>query len=132
MSVKSKGINAERDLIHKFWSENIPAVRIAGSGSSKYPSPDILAGTRKRKFAIEAKITKEDKKYLTKEEVNALKKFADMFGAEPWIAIKFKGAEWIFLPISEIGETEKCFLIEKEISEKKGILFEELINEFKY
>jgi len=132
MSVKSKGINAERDLIHKFWSENIPAVRIAGSGSSKYPSPDILVGTRKRKFAIEVKITKEDKKYLTKEEVKALKKFADLFGAEPWIAIKFKCAEWIFLPISEVEETEKCFLIEKEMSEKKGVLFEELIKEFKY
>jgi len=132
MSVKSKGINAERDLIHKFWSENIPAVRIAGSGSSKYPSPDILAGTRERKFAIEAKITKEGKKYLTKDEVKALKKFADLFGAEPWIAVKFKGTEWLFLPIGEIEETEKCFLIEKEMSEKKGVLFEELMKEFKY
>ena len=130
MSVKSKGINAERDLIHKFWSENIAAIRVAGSGSSKYPSPDILAGTRERKFAIEAKTTKEDKKYLTKEEVNDLKKFSDLFGAEPWIAIKFKSTEWLFLPLTEIAETKKCFLIEKKTTKKKGILFEELIKEF--
>ena len=130
MSVKSKGINAERDLIHKFWSENVPAIRVAGSGSSKYPSPDILAGTRTRKFAIEAKTTKEDKKYLTKEEVNDLKKFSDMFGAEPLVAVKFKATEWLFLPLTEIIETKKCFLIEKTTTKKKGILFEELIKEF--
>jgi len=130
MSVKSKGINAERDLIHKFWSENIPAVRIAGSGSSKYPSPDILAGTRTRKFAIEAKTTKEDKKYLTKEEVINLKQFSDMFGVEPLVAVKFKATEWLFLPLTEITETKKCFLIEKTTTKKKGILFEELIKEF--
>ena len=131
MSVKSKGINAERDLIHKFWFENIPAVRVAGSGSSKYASPDIIAGTRRRKFVIEVKITKDSKKYLTKDEVYELKKFANLFGAEAWVAIKFKGSEWLFLPIGEIEETEKCFLVEKEISEKKGILFEELAREFK-
>ena len=59
MSTKSKGINAERQLIHMFWSVKWTACRIAGSGSSKYPSPDIIAANRARKLAIEAKITKE-------------------------------------------------------------------------
>ena len=114
MSVKSKGINAERDLIHKFWSQGIVAMRIAGSGSSKYPSPDIIAGNYSRKLAIEAKTTKEDKKYFTKYEISELKTFSELFGAEPWIAIKFKGVEWLFLPITEIIETKKCFLINIE------------------
>ena len=130
MSVKSKGINAERELIHKFWSENIPAVRVAGSGSSKYPSPDILAGNGFRRLAIEAKTTKENKKYLTKEEINDLKKFSELFGAEPWVAVKFKGVEWLFLPISEIVETKKCFLVDAETAKRKGILFEELMKDF--
>jgi len=130
MSVKSKGINAERDLIHKFWSENIPAIRVAGSGSSKYPSPDIIAGNRSKRIAIEAKTTKENKKYLTKEEVGGLKNFSELFGAEPWVAIKFKGIEWLFLPITEIIETKKCFLINTETAKRKGILFEELIKNF--
>lgn len=130
MSVKSKGINAERDLIHKFWSANIAASRIAGSGSSKYPSPDILAGNRSRRLAIEAKITKENKKYLTKEEINDLKKFSELFGAEPWVAVKFKCTEWFFLPINETIETEKCFLINIETAKRRGILFEELIKNF--
>ena len=130
MSVKSKGINAERDLIHKFWSQGIVAMRIAGSGSSKYPSPDIIAGNYSRKLAIEAKTTKEDKKYFTKYEISELKTFSELFGAEPWIAIKFKGVEWLFLPITEIIETKKCFLINIETAKRKGILFEELIKNF--
>lgn len=130
MSYKSKGINAERDLIHRFWSTNITATRVAGSGSSKYPSPDILVGNRSRKLAIEAKITKENKKYLTKKEINELKIFSELFGAEPWIAIKFKGIEWLFLPLNEITETKKCFLIDAEIAKRRGILFEELIKNF--
>ena len=130
MSVKSKGINAERDLIHKFWSENIPALRVAGSGSSRYPSPDILAGNRSRKLAIEAKTTKENKKYLKKDEVSELKKFSELFGAEPWIAVKFKGVEWLFLPLEEIIETKKCFLVNIEIVKRRGVLFEELVRSF--
>ena len=56
MSRKSKGINAERSLIHKFWAHNWAAIRVAGSGSSKYPSPDVLAGNNLRKLAIEFQI----------------------------------------------------------------------------
>ena len=53
MSRKSKGINAERDLIHKFWGTGKwSAVRIAGSGSMKYPSADILATNKLRTLAI--------------------------------------------------------------------------------
>ena len=46
MSLKSKGINAERELIHKFWGVGWGAVRVAGSGSMRYPSSDILAANR--------------------------------------------------------------------------------------
>lgn len=52
MGLKQKGTIAERELIHLFWKNNIPAVRVAGSGSMRYPSPDILAGTPLKKFAI--------------------------------------------------------------------------------
>ena len=95
MSRKSKGINAERDLIHKFWgTEGWSAVRIAGSGSMKYPSADILASNKLRRLAIECKTCIKKSKYMPKEDIDQLRKFADLFGAEPWIAIKFKGREW--------------------------------------
>ena len=131
MSVKSKGINAERDLIHKFWTTNKwAAVRIAGSGSMRYPSADILATNKSRKLAIECKTTKDQKKYFTNEEIKQFKLFAERFGAEPWIAVKFKGVEWLFLPLNEIIETGKCFLVDIETAKRRGTLFEELIKNF--
>ncbi len=127
MSRKGKGINAERELVHKFWSVDWACLRIAGSGSSKYPSPDILVGNNVRRLAVECKTTKENKKYFGKEEICALKKFADIFGAEPWIAVKFKGKDWFFVSLEDVEEKGKTFLIDEKIAERKGLLFEELI-----
>ncbi len=127
MSLKSKGINAERELVHKFWSENWACLRIAGSGSSRYPSPDILVSNNLRRLAIECKVTKNKKKYFKKNEIEALKKFASMFGAEPWVAIKFKGYEWFFMPVEDLVETGKCFLADVGKAQSIGLLFEEII-----
>ena len=66
MSLKSKGINAERELVHMFWGENWACLRIAGSGSIKYPSPDLLVGNSLRRLAVECKTTKDSKKYFEK------------------------------------------------------------------
>ena len=128
MSLKSKGINAERELVHMFWSKDWACLRIAGSGSSRYPSPDILAGNKLRRLAIECKITKDQKKYFEKKEINALKKFAEIFGAEPWVAIKFKGHEWYFISLEDLTETEKCFVADVKKATNKGLLFEEIIS----
>jgi len=74
MSKKSKGIGAERELIHSFWATNEwVAHRIAGSGSSKYPSPDIIASNNIRKLAIECKTCSEKTVYIKKKEIEELK-----------------------------------------------------------
>jgi Holliday junction resolvase len=129
MSLKSKGINGERDLVHRFWGTKLwSAVRIAGSGSMKYPSADVLASNKIRRLAIECKVTKDSKKYFEKREIEALKEFADIFGAEPWIAAKFKGCDWYFVSLEDLAETDKNFVIDSDIAKSKGILFEEMIN----
>jgi Holliday junction resolvase len=110
-----------------FWAKGWAAIRVAGSGSSKYPSPDILAGNNIRKLAIECKASKEKSRYLTKEEIESLKEFSKIYGAEPWIAVKFNGLDWYFLTIEDIKETKNCYLVSYEISKNKGLLFEELI-----
>lgn len=127
MSQKSKGINAERDLIHKFWSAGWASIRVAGSGSSKYPDPDILAGNRLRKLAIECKVSGEDKKYLSKEDIRQLKEFCSIFGAEPWIGVRLSGEKWHFLTLEDLEETKKGYVISSETAARKGLLFEELI-----
>ena len=130
MSLKSKGINAERELIHKFWAVNgWSAVRIAGSGSMKYPSPDILATNKLRRLAIECKTSIKKNKYLPKEDVEQLKEFADIFGAEPWLAVKFKGYDWYFISTEDMTETSKSFVIDVDVAKSKGLLFEEMTKE---
>ena len=128
MSRKSKGINAERELIHKFWAaKKWSAVRIAGSGSMKYPSADVLATNKLRRLAIECKTSGDKSRYLTKEEVKQLKEFSDIFGAEPWIAVRFDRNDWLFLSLDDLEDTGNNYLVSLKIAENKGLLFEELI-----
>ena len=120
MSRKSKGINAERELVHLFWKNGWGSCRIAGSGSMRYPSADILATNKLRKLAIECKSSKDITKYLTKDEVNQLKEFSKIFNAEPWIGIRFNNEQWYFLSISDIKKTKKKhYSISLDLAKKK-------------
>tara|TARA_Y100000031_G_C8243653_1_gene396950 strand:+ start:1289 stop:1675 length:387 start_codon:yes stop_codon:yes gene_type:complete len=127
MSHKSKGINAERQLIHLFWDAGYAAVRVAGSGSTKYPSPDVLASNQHRTFVIEAKTTTDDRKYFPHKEIHELKEFGTYFGAEPWIAIKFAKENWLFINPEDLEKSEKHYTIKKETALRRGLLFEELL-----
>ena len=127
MSHKSKGINAERELIHAFWKRGFAAIRVAGSGSTKYPSPDVLAGNASRRVAIECKASKDMVKYLTAKEVAELAKFAEVFGAEAWIGMRFNDMEWFFLTLEDLKNSGKSFAVSIELAKKKGLKFEELI-----
>lgn len=128
MNRKAKGTNAERELLHMFWdSGDWIAMRAPSSGAIKYPCPDLLVGNLSRKLAIECKITKNTKQYLTNKEVLELKEFSKIFGAEPWVAVKFSNVNWFFLNIDDLDETEgKNYVITIQSAKRKGLLFEEL------
>ncbi len=130
MSRKSVGINAERELIHLFWSSGWSAIRVAGSGSSHYHSPDVIASNITRKLAIEAKVTKDKGKYFSKEEIEQLKIFSDKFGAEPRIGVKFKNLNWFFVSLEDLELVGKNYVISIELAKNKGLLFNQLINNF--
>ncbi|MFC1723145.1 Holliday junction resolvase Hjc [Nanoarchaeota archaeon] len=124
---KTKGCNAERELIHLFWQNRWAASRIAGSGSICYPAPDILAGNNIRKLAIECKVTKSIKQYLTEKEIDELKEFSTIFGAEPWVAVKFNNVDWFFLTLDNLDRTEKNHVISLESAKRRGLSISELI-----
>ena len=126
MNTKAKGTNAERELIHMFWSRGYAAQRSAGSGSIKYPCPDLIAGNNLRKLAIEVKRPGKAYQHLTKEQVDELQEFSSIFGAESWIAVKFK--DWRFLMLEDIKSTQANYSINQELAERKGLSFDELIN----
>ncbi|MBI5073030.1 Holliday junction resolvase [Candidatus Woesearchaeota archaeon] len=131
MSLKSKGISYERELIHMFWKTGEwAAMRVAGSGSIKYPSADILAGNALRKLAIECKSSKSESVYIPKDEVDQLQQFASKFGAEPWIAVRFHGMLWHFVSMDNLEFTESSAVINTENIKNKGLLFNEVIGKF--
>lgn len=125
---KRKGSNAERNLISLFWENNWAAIRSAGSGSMHFPSPDILAGNKIRRIAIEVKSTKSNNKYFPKIEIKQLLNFSDYFGAEPWIAIKFDRVEWVFINPEDLNETKENFVFSKKDISLKGLNFDELLS----
>lgn len=128
MSRKSKGANAERELIHLFNNiEGWCAVRVAGSGSNAYPSPDIVAGNGARHLAIECKSFRGEKKYVPKENVEQLCLFAARFGAESWIAVRFLGKPWWFLPVENLEDTGKSLAVSWDDAQRKGVSFEQLV-----
>ncbi len=127
MSNKGKGSKAERELLHIFWSRKWAALRSAGSGSMKYPGPDLIASNKLRTLAIECKSTKKDKKYLDKHDVSQLEEFCDIFGAEPWFAVRFSRMNWLFLSIEDIEKTENGYVIDVKVAERRGLLIDELI-----
>ena len=71
MNLKAIGTKAERELIKMFWKTNSwIAIRAAGSGCSRYPSPDILAGNILRKLAIQKTIMNlYQKLYLIRKKI---------------------------------------------------------------
>lgn len=127
MGAKTKGTGAERELVHLLWAQNWAASRVAGSGSIKYPEPDIIATKDKRLLAIECKITKGDSQYLTKEEVADLKKFAAIAGAEAYIAVRFAREEWRFLRPEELDVTPTQFVVSKKQALKHGKLLADVL-----
>ena len=128
MGNKSKGSNAERELLHMFWSKGWATIRSAGSGSMKYPGPDLLVGNLVRRMSIECKSSKTDKIYLSEYDVNQLKEFSKVFDARPWFAAKFFRKEWLFVGIEDLQKTPTGYVIDLKNAELKGMSFEELIS----
>lgn len=127
MSTKSRGTNAERDLVHKFWAVNWACFRAAGSGSNQYPTPDLITGNNLRKLAIEVKLNTNDRQYFERKEIEDLRLFGNLFGAEPWVAIKFSRQEWLFMTLEDLEEAPKSFVASKEVALRRGLTFEELV-----
>ncbi len=128
MNTKSKGSKAERELVELFWKNNFAAIRVAGSGSMRHPSPDLLVGSGLRKLAIECKSTRLLSKYFPKKEINELLLFARLFGAEPWIGVRFDVLKWYFFNIEDLKKTKSGYAATIEIAKLKGLLFDELIS----
>ena len=131
MASKGKGSRTERELVHLFNETNSwAAIRVAGSGLTKDPNPDVLTGNGKRYLAIECKSIKSTTKYLYPEEIKQIVDFATKFGAEPWIAIRFNIKGWYFLKPEDLEKTKSSnSIITLRLAEEKGLKFKDIISE---
>jgi len=127
VKAKAKGIQAERELLHKFWESGWASIRVAGSGNTSFPAPDLLAGNGEKSIALECKTFKRNHKYLELEEISQLKLFSQKFGAEPWLAIKFNRQPWYLLKIEDLNKTNKKWGVSLALAQKKGLNFENFL-----
>src|SRR3989344_8548025 len=98
MSNKSKGSNAERELLKIFSQQGWRALRVAGSGVNDESPCDLIVGkVGKIPHAIEAKSSKKEKIYIKKEQIEDFILFASTIGITPTIAIRFNYMGWIFM-----------------------------------
>ncbi|RMD58341.1 Holliday junction resolvase [Candidatus Woesearchaeota archaeon] len=130
MANKQKGSAAERELIHMFWKTGKwTACRVAGSGSMRYPSPDIIANKNGINLAIECKKTSKNRQYFDAKEIESLLEYSKLAGARALVAIKFPKQPWKFLDASELLRTCENYVATKDLLELKGLEFRELVGE---
>jgi len=128
-----KGYKEEIDLVKILWNNNFAAIRApASGGATKKPLPDVIAGNGNRYLAIEVKTTSKDKVYIDSEKVKGLHKFSRIFGAKPYIGVKFKYKEWFFLPLDDLEITpQKNYKIDLKLALRKGLDIYEIIGKEK-
>ena len=127
MVYHSKGANAERELMRLFFEKGFSVVRIAGSGTSPLPAPDIIAIKKGRIVAVECKARKTKNLAITVEQVGELVEWAERAGAEPFVGWKIPRKGWFFLEPGQMRNTGKFFTINQANAMSFGRSLEILI-----
>lgn len=131
--MSKKGSKEERDLVRMFWQADFAAMRApASGGATKNPLPDVIAGNGSVYLAIEVKSTSQDRIYIDSQCIDGLCEFSDIFGAKPYIGIKFKYQKMLFIDPDDLETTKnENYKLDKDLALKKGIELDELIGRYK-
>jgi Holliday junction resolvase len=125
MAHYNKGANAERELIHILSDKGFAVLRVAGSGVSPLPSPDVVALKSGRILAFECKAWKGN--YLAipiqtfSDEVN----WAKTAGAEFFIAWKVPHKGWLFMKSDLFRNAGKNFMVSLEDAQGNSLKLED-------
>lgn len=116
-----KGADAERELIHILYSKGFAVVRTAGSGKTTLPAPDLIALSNEKKIAFECKAWKGNYLNIAIAQIEELKKWGGMAGAELYIAWKVPRKGWLFIPLKLLQKKDKNFTITRKKAQNKGL-----------
>ncbi|MDI9614806.1 Holliday junction resolvase Hjc [Methanothermobacter sp.] len=116
------GSRGERDLVKLLWEKDFAAMRApASGGATKKPLPDIIAGNGEIYLAIEVKMTSGERIYIDSGKIKGLLEFSEMFGAEPYIGVKFRYRDWIFLSPADLEMTPlENYRLDLDIALERG------------
>lgn len=124
MSNKAKGSKAERELLDILTNNGWRAARVAGSGVNDNSPCDLFAAKMGKKgFVIEAKSSKKNNIYITKEQINDFVLFSEMIGLKPVIALRFNREGWYFITPQQLGDTGKNWVASLEKAKLEGKRF---------
>ena len=123
----NKGASAERELIHSLSDKGFAVLRVAGSGVSPLPSPDVVALKDGRIIAFECKAWKGNYLAIPVVTFNDEVNWAKTAGAEFFIAWKIPRAGWLFVRAEHFRNAGKNFMISLEEAKKFTVTFEYLL-----
>jgi len=147
--MNKSGSRVERELVKMLWNADCAAMRApASGGATKKPLPDIIAGNGRVYLAIEVKTTSADHIYINSGKIIGLKKFSEIFGAEPYLGVKFKlpnakhsgqrkqsfckNEKWRFVHVNDLIKTRgENYKVDMNLAFCKGLEFDELIKKDK-
>jgi len=75
---------------------------------------DLIAGKKRRKYAVEVKASKKPIKYISKEQINNFIIFSEIFKLTPVIALRFNREGWLFISPKALRDAGKNWVITLE------------------
>lgn len=127
MVYHGKGANAERELMRLFFNAGFSVVRIAGSGTSPLPAPDIIALRKGRIIAVECKARKAKNLAIAVQQMQELLQWSKRAGAQAFVGWRVPHKDWLFLRPKQLHNTGKFFLISLKDAMQKGKSLKEVI-----
>ncbi|KUO80389.1 Holliday junction resolvase [Vulcanisaeta sp. EB80] len=125
---KRKGSAHERNLANKLWDMGLAVLRgcSSGGGVRKRFVPDIVAMGPGFVLVLEVKYRSERNPIRIEEEkVSKLLEFAERARGHAYIAVKFKGDDWRFIPV-----TSKSSIVIKPDDLNNAYTLEQLISKY--
>jgi len=123
----NKGATAERELIHRLYNNGFSVARVAGSGSSTLPCPDLLAFNSKKKFAFECKAHNSKYLNISHEQIDSMQDWANNAKIDFFVGWKIPRKGWLFLKKPNFKKNKKNYSISLTDAKKKGLSFNVLI-----